>query len=72
MKGAYIMLESMKNKTYRNFLIVRNKLMKEKGYDRKTSEQITHRIFENYSLDNTRTIREYFDRVLTKEEFEMQ
>ena len=66
------MLETMKRKTYRNFLIVRNKLMFEKGYEPREAEKITHNIFENYNLDNTRTIKEYYDRVITREEFELQ
>lgn len=66
------MLDKMKKKTYRNFLIVRNKLMNEKGYDPRTSEQIAHRIFENYQLDNTHSIQWYYDKVLTREEFELQ
>ena len=66
------MLETMKKKTYHNFLIVRNKLMKEKGYEPREAEQITHRIFENYNHNNTRTIQWYYDMVLTREEFEQQ
>lgn len=66
------MLEKMKKKTYHNFLIVRNKLMFEKGYEPREAERITHRIFNNYQLDNTHTIKWYYDMVLTKEEFEMQ
>lgn len=66
------MLETMKRKTYRNFLVVRNKLLKEKGYGVPDANDITHRIFENYRLDPSRTIRDYYDRVLCKEEFEAQ
>ena len=62
----------MKNKTYHNFMTVKNLLMKDKGYDSTTSTQITHRIFENYELDNSRTIKDYYDRVITREQFEMQ
>ena len=66
------MLNKMKNKTYHNFLVVRNLLMREKGYSQEESNKIAHLIFENYNLDNTRTIRDYFDRILPKEEFELQ
>ena len=66
------MLESMKNKTYRNFLIVRNKLLKEKGYDVQEANKLSHLIFENYNLDSTRTIEWYYDRILSKAEFEAQ
>ena len=66
------MLNTMKRKTYHNFLIVRNKLMNEKGYDPKTASELSHRIFENYHLDPTLTVKDYYDRILTKEEFEAQ
>lgn len=66
------MLETMKRKTYRNFLVVRNKLLKEKGYAVQDANAIAHRIFENYDLDNSRTIKDYYDRVITREQFETQ
>lgn len=66
------MLEKMKNKTYHNFMIVKKLLMREKGYDATTSSQITHRIFENYELDNSRSIKDYYDRVISREQFEQQ
>ena len=66
------MLTKMKNKTYRNFLIVKNKLMTEKGYDPTTATDLTHRIFENHSIDPFHSIKEYYDRILTKEEFDAQ
>ena len=66
------MLNKMKRKTYRNFLIVKNLLMKDKGYGIADATDITHRIFENYELDNTRTIKDYYDRVLSRKEFELQ
>ena len=62
------MLNKMKRKTYRNFLIVKNLLMKEKGYDANESSLITHRIFENYELDSSRTIGDYYNRILTSAE----
>jgi hypothetical protein len=65
-------LTTMKTKTYRNFLIVRNKLMSEKGYSPKESSEIAHLIFENYLYDSTRTVRHYYDKVLSREEFEAQ
>jgi Mn-dependent DtxR family transcriptional regulator len=72
LKGSKTMLDKMKKKTYRNFLIVRNKLMNEKGYDPKTAADLAHRIFKNYSLDSFHTIKDYYDRILTREEFESQ
>ena len=65
-------LTTMKKKTYHNFLIVRNKLMNEKGYRPSEASDIAHLIFENYHYDSTRTVRDYYDRVLSKEKFEAQ
>ena len=66
------MLNKMKKKTYRNFLIVRNLLMKEKGYGTQEATDLAHLIFGNYELDNNYTIAHYYNRILTKEEFEQQ
>ena len=66
------MLNKMKKKTYRNFLIVRNLLMKEKGYGTQEASDIAHLIFGNYELDNNLTIADYYNRILTKDEFEHQ
>lgn len=66
------MLETMKNKTYRNFLIVKNKLIKEKGYDTSTAADLAHRIFKNHSFDTSHSIKWFYDRILTREEFEAQ
>jgi hypothetical protein len=65
-------LTTMRRKTYRNFLIVKNKLMNEKGYRPEEASEITHDIFENYDYDSTRTVRDYYDRILSREEFEAQ
>ena len=64
------MLTKMKNKTYRNFLIVRNKLMTEKGYDPTTAADLTHLIFENLKANPGQNIKMFYDRILSKEEFE--
>jgi hypothetical protein len=66
------MINKMKRKTYRNFLVVSNLLMKEKGYDKQTSFQIAHRIFENYEFDSSRSIKDYYDMVISRDQFEMQ
>jgi hypothetical protein len=72
LKGEQTMLTKMKKKTYHNFLIVRNKLMTEKGYDPRTAEDLAHRIFENYKANPGQTVKMQYDRILTKEEFEAQ
>lgn len=38
----------MKNKTYHNFMIIYNKMLK-KGYDKEEAERITHRIFDEFA-----------------------
>lgn len=63
----------MKRKTYRNFLIIKNKLMREKGYSSEEASNLTHLIFENTLNDMTGRPAEYFySMVLSKEEFESQ
>ena len=46
--------------------------MNEKGYRPSEASDIAHLIFENYHYDSTRTVRDYYDRVLSKEKFEAQ
>lgn len=38
----------MKNKTYHNFMIIYNKMLK-KGYNKTEAERITHRIFDEFA-----------------------
>ena len=63
-------IAKMKRKTYRNFLIVWNALQKEKGYDKETAREISHRIFDNAESDQCRPILWYYNAVLPREEFE--
>lgn len=63
----------MKKKTYRNFLIIRNRLMNEKGYSPQEASDITHKIFENTHNDTAgRPAEHFFSMVLSKAEFETQ
>ena len=57
----------IRNKTYHNFLIIRNKLIKEKGYTEEEATKITHTIFENVYYDKDRGNRpaEYFYGLIT-------
>ena len=62
----------IRNKTYRNFIIIRNKLMKEKGYSREEATNLSHLVFENvfYDKDYGNNPAEYFyNMILSAEEF---
>lgn len=63
-------MKNIKNKTYHNFLIIRNKLMREKGYTPEEASKLTHLIFENLSCNQGRTAEEFYNLILSKEEFE--
>ena len=63
-------MKTIKNKTYHNFLIIRNKLMREKGYNPEEASKFTHLIFENLSCNQGRTAEEFYNLILSKEEFE--
>ena len=63
----------MKNKTYRNFTIIKNKLIREKGYNKEEASKLTHIVFENTVLDDAgRTAEYWYSRILSKSEFEAQ
>lgn len=63
----------MKRKTYRNFLIIKNKLMKEKGYPSDEASKLTHLIFENTENDGAgRTAEDFYSKILSKAEYEAQ
>lgn len=62
----------MKRKTYRNFMIIRNKLMREKGYSPEEASNLTHLIFENVEYNPGRTAEDFYSMVISKEEFESQ
>lgn len=65
----------IRNKTYRNFIIIKNKLVKEKGYSPEEATKITHIIFENVLHDKNRggrSAEHFFDMVLSAEDFANQ
>lgn len=63
----------MKRKTYRNFIIIMNKLMKEKGYDKDEASKLTHLVFENTEFDLAgRTAEYWYSRILSKAEYEAE
>ena len=62
----------IRNKTYRNFIIIRNKLMKEKGYSREEATKLSHLVFENVFDDKdygNRSAEYFYNTILSAEEF---
>ena len=62
----------IRNKTYRNFIIIRNKLIKEKGYSREEATKLTHLVFENVFDDKdygNRPAEYFYNTILSAEEF---
>ena len=66
------MLSKIKRKTYRNFLIVKNKLMREKGYLSEEASKITHMLFENFLYGDGRSLEWYYDQVLSAADYAAQ
>ena len=50
----------MKNKTYRNFMIIANKLQREKGYPKQEAFDLAHKVFENVENDGAGRPAEFF------------
>ena len=62
----------IRNKTYRNFIIIKNKLMKEKGYSPDEASKLTHHVFENVFYDKdygNRSAEYFYNTILSAEEF---
>lgn len=59
----------MKRKTYRNFIIIMNKLQREKGYTRAEAEKLTQQIFDNLEANAGRTAEQFYNMVLSKAEY---
>ena len=65
---------AIKNKTYRNFIIVMNKIIA-KGYDEKTAEDLAHKVFDNYYADKgrgDRSVEWFIGQILTKEAHDIE
>jgi len=63
-------MKAIKNKTYYNFMRVL-RMMEKKGYDRKTAEELTRQIFDQYESNPAGfPVLALVDRVLTKSEYE--
>jgi hypothetical protein len=67
------MLKKMKNKTYRNFIIVMNKLMKEKGYGKDEAAKLTHMVFDNLESDcGYHSVQFWYDMIMSKADYERE
>ena len=65
----------IRNKTYRNFMIIKNKLVKEKGYSPEEAVKISHLIFDNVLYDKgcgDRSAEDFYDMVLSIKDFANQ
>lgn len=62
----------IKNKTYRNFCIIWNKLQKVKGYEEEEARKLAHLVFENVENDKGRLDRDaeyFFNMILPADEY---
>ena len=61
----------MKRKTYRNLLIIANKLQREKGYNQQEAFDLSHKVFENVENDGAgRTAEFFYGMIVSKTEYE--
>ena len=61
----------MKRKTYRNFMIIANKLQREKGYAKQEAFDLAHKGFENVENDGAgRTAEFFYGMIVSKTEYE--
>lgn len=64
-------MRNIKNKTYFNFMLVMNRIIATKGYDKETAEKITHHIFDEYNPYG-KSIEGMIDDIMTKDEYEKE
>lgn len=64
-------MRNIKNKTYFNFMLVMNRIIETKGYDKKTAEKITCHIFDEYNPYG-KSIESMIDDIMTKDEYEKE
>lgn len=65
----------MRNKTYRNLLIVWNKLQRDYHYEKEEARILAHRVFDNVEADKgygNRTAEDFLAMILPAEEFYAQ
>ena len=61
----------MKRKTYRNFMIIANKLQRQKGYNQQEAFDLAHKVFENVENDGAgRTAEFFYGMIVSKTEYE--
>ena len=61
----------MKRKTYRNFMIIANKLQREKGYNQQEAFDLSNKVFENVENDSAgRTADFFYGMIVSKPEYE--
>ena len=61
----------MKRKTYRNFMIIANKLQRKKGYAKREAFDLAHKVFENVENDGAgRTAEFFYGMIVSKTEYE--
>lgn len=62
----------IRNKTYRNFMIIRGKLIREKGYSPEEATKLTHIVFENVFDDKdyeNRPAEYFYNTILSAEDY---
>lgn len=62
-------MKPIRNKTYRNFILIMNYLMNEKHYDKDTAEMLTHRVFDNVEATPASDAWAFARRILSAEEY---
>lgn len=65
-------MKKMVTKTYHNFLVIRNALMREKGYTPDEATKLTHMVFENVAANPGRHAEEFYRMILSKAEYEAE
>lgn len=62
-------MRAIKRKTYSNFILIMNRLQKEKGYSRSEAEKLTHQIFDNLEANAGRTAEQFYNMILSKADY---
>ena len=65
-------MKKIRTKTYHNFLIVRNALMREKGYDPETANTLAHNVFAAMCGNPGLYAYDIYRHILSKAEYEAE
>lgn len=65
-------MKKMYRKTYHNFMIVANALMREKGYTFDEATKLTHNVFANVEANPGRHAEEFYRPIISKAEYEAE